>query len=122
MIAAGSWLGEIRIWDVSSGEFQLAQTVQGSLFAQPQYPTTNIVALKFSFDSSQLYSVGGNGIFTRWDANIGEVLETLRLLGAPIYAAAFSPDGTQLVYGSQRGAVKFICIPSSVPTQTPASR
>ena len=130
-IAASNWVGGIQILDVSASLPQgatpdsassstsinsapLESVVQRDIFEQPDYPFTYIQALAFDQDDTQVLSVGGDGTFTRWDILTGSTLEVSQLPNAPIYGAAFSPDGTQLAYGDADGVLHIIAVVSSI--------
>lgn len=123
-LAASDWGSGIYLWNVSSGEFQQKRIIQSPLFETPDPPFTGIVALRFSQGGAELDSVGSNGTFTRWIVATGAVIAALHLPGPPFYAAAFSPDGTQLAYGGESGTLAIILTPPSpaAPTLTPGGK
>ncbi|HEX3050232.1 MAG TPA: WD40 repeat domain-containing protein [Aggregatilineaceae bacterium] len=106
-LVTGDWVGSIKIWDVSSSDFQLERELQPALYDTAEYPQTNIQALQFNAAGTEVYSVAGDGTFVRWDADSGEVLATTHLT-APIYEAVFSPDGTRLAYGGESGVLELV--------------
>jgi len=106
-LVTGDWVSSIKIWDVSSSEFQLERELQPALYDRSEYPQTDIKALQFDATGTEVYSVAGDGAFIRWNADSGEVLATAHLT-APIYKAAFSPDGTRLAYGGESGGLEIV--------------
>jgi WD40 repeat protein len=53
--------------------------------------------IAFTDEGHTLSSVSSDGTFRTWDSQTGELLTDMNL-GEKILAAAFSPDGSQLVY------------------------
>jgi WD40 repeat protein len=122
-LAASDWLSAIRIWNVASGDFQQERLIQPALFDTPTLddPLSDIVALSFDANGGELLSVAGTGVFTRWDVTTGQALQVSQLPDALIWAAKFSPDGTQLAYGSQNGALELMEItPTNIAPQANA--
>jgi WD40 repeat protein len=113
-LAASNWVNGIRMWNVSTGDFQQERLIQAPLYDAPQLhdPFRDIKAIHFGASGTELFSITGYGNFTRWDVTTGQVLESLQLSGTPIYKAAFSPDGTQIAYGLESGGVEIIDTPS----------
>jgi WD40 repeat protein len=109
-LAASDWVGGIRMWNVSAGTFQQERIIQPAIYEIPDQPAIPIVVLQFNQTGTELLSVSSNGIFTGFDANTGNILQTRQLSEAPIYAASFSPDGALLAYGSEQGTLEILSI------------
>ena len=77
---------------------------------------TPVRALHFSSDGSQLSSIAADGTFRTWDTSSGTILQTEQLDTAPIFAAAWSPDGTALAYGGSEGVVILVLEPANQPS------
>lgn len=78
----------LKLWDAASG--QLIRTFERS-------GPVNSVA--FSPDGKRVLS-GGGGTLKLWDAASGQLMRSIAGHDLPVYAVAFSRDGTHLVSGS----------------------
>jgi WD40 repeat protein/serine/threonine protein kinase len=91
--------GEIILYDVARGE-------RIRNFGEP-IPNLNTYALVFSPDSrlaassSFLWQQPNIPILTIWDVETGEALRTLNAHTSTVYTLAFSPDGRNLLSGSE---------------------
>ncbi len=99
IIASGSGFsgGQIRLWDVVSGD--LVGTLEGH--------TSWICQLTFSTDGLLLYSAGGDQTIRIWDVEQRRCLATLRGSRHEVYGLALSPDGTTLASVCKDGVVAF---------------
>ena len=62
-----------------------------------------VYSVLFINDGKQVLSAGNEGVIRRWRVDDGqEVGKPIRVEGAPVFAAAVSPDGKWLVCGLQR--------------------
>lgn len=69
--------------------------------------TDFLTRVKWSNDGNLLASVGLNGKVVIWDANTGDIRQTIDQPN-PLSTVEFSPDGTQLAYGGENGVVPII--------------
>ena len=115
-VASGNFAGDVRLWNVTSGQILLNLNATDSL--PPDRTTTLVRALSFSPDGSQLTSVATDGTFRNWDVTTGQLLDSVQLSAAPIFAAAWSPDGTKLAYGGPEGVVIQVEPASRQPTSS----
>jgi len=95
--AGGHWAanqpGEVRCWDV--GGVQEIPMPDGN---KAHGQSINCLAL--SPDESLLASGGSDRVVKVWDADKGQVVETLAAPEGEVMALAFSPDGTTLAAGA----------------------
>jgi WD40 repeat protein len=96
-IATGFETGEVVLWDAATG--RKVRTFKDVLNLRP-------TALGLSRDGKQLFTVWGGGLvgLSRWDVVTGKELQDLEGK-AGVRTGAFSPDGKQLVTGSDNGSV-----------------
>ncbi|MBN2303871.1 MAG: PD40 domain-containing protein [Anaerolineae bacterium] len=108
-LATSDWLNAIRIWNVSTGDFQQERLIQPAVYDAPTLdnPFRNIKALKFDASGEEILSVTGTGVFTRWDIATGQTLQVYQLPDASIREEEFSPDGTLLAYGGESGTLEI---------------
>ena len=81
--------GEVQWWDAQTWELK---------HASKQEHYVNMVA--FSADGKGLAGVGGGDRVQLWDAHSGDLLRSIRGVGAGTRSVAFSPDGRTLAAGS----------------------
>ena len=84
-------LGEIRLWDASTGT--LLRTLTGH--------TSFVLSLSFSPDSSQLLSGSYDRTVKQWDVSSGQVVRTLQGHQSGVSGVCFSPDGSRIASGSK---------------------
>jgi WD40 repeat protein len=105
-LAAGSYEGEIKLWDFSEWSTTHQVSDLWSFQAHSRYQGY-VECLAFSPDGSTLVS-GSNDKTIKWlDASSGRIIRTLSGNTAYVSDLAFTPDGLVLVSGSQDGTVKF---------------
>lgn len=88
LVAAGTWGGEIRIWDVETGE--PFSTLVGH--------ADGLQALSFNPDGRIVASAGLDGTVRLWDIATGESLRTIDEYGNWISAMELSPDDHTVVF------------------------
>lgn len=103
LVAGGNTAGTVRIWRVADGQNLL--NMAGATSQELGWDTTTIHAVRFSADGTQLTAVAADGTFRTWDVSTGALLGSEQLLDAPIQAAAWNSDGTQLAYGGDSGVL-----------------
>ena len=93
ILASGDWDGDVRLWDVASG--QLKNTLQG--------PTGEgeVRSVSFSPDGTTLASAGLDTTIRLWDVASGQLKNTLentrtRSGRSHVHSVSFSPDGKTL--------------------------
>jgi WD40 repeat protein len=92
-IAAGTWDGDILIWDTQS--LKLVKTLTG-------YPDF-IYSIDFSPDGNRIMAIGRGYAAMVWDVKTGDVLANVR---TGSFGGVFLPDGVQVaVAGSQNVAI-----------------
>ena len=125
-IATGHQNGLVKVWDVVNLQegsiIPLVWEQNAQLSEMLGYDTSLIRAVAFSTDGNEVFTIAADGTLRTWDAQTGQLLRDIQL-GESIYAAAFSPDGSQLAIG---GSVTQMTIlpahiydPSVTPTPTP---
>jgi WD40 repeat protein len=85
LLATGSSLGEVQLWDASSGEPVLS----------PGSHADQIAALAFSPDGSLLATAGNDRLLRLWEVQSGNELASLHTAVTSL-CLAFSPDGRLL--------------------------
>lgn len=102
-VACGGRDGEIRIWEVASG--QELQKWHGH--------DKNVTSIAFAPDGNTLASLGEDGALCSWNARTGKKLRTLAKERTNGNRLAFSPDGKLLAcsWGGQRG-VRLLLVDS----------
>ena len=101
LVAGGNWAGTVRTWDSDTGQNLL--NLQATDNSVTDWATTTVHALHFSTNGRYLISITSDGTLRTWDVGTGAIVSTEQLPGAPIYAAAWSPDGSKLAYGGEDG-------------------
>ena len=99
LVAGGNTAGIVRLWDVANGRNLMNLT--GADSQVQGWTTTAIRAVHFSPDGSQIGSIAADGTLRTWDVETGAITSTEQLAGPPLYAAAWSPDGTRIAYGGR---------------------
>lgn len=95
LVAGGASDGRIRVWEISTGTLRL--DVFGNEADGVNWRQNGIRALHFSADNQVLTAVSGNGTIRAWSVASGHVVQN-RYLSKPIYATAFSHDGTRIAF------------------------
>jgi WD40 repeat protein/serine/threonine protein kinase len=92
LAGGGGWPeGEVKIWDVQTGQELLSLK-----------HSTTLYSMAYSPDGKRLAGASEDGV-KLWDAATGQELLTLKAYGRKV---AFSPDGKQLVTGLDEGTLK----------------
>jgi WD40 repeat protein/DNA-binding SARP family transcriptional activator len=97
-LLAASWISQVLVWDVATGELRLrlpGQVVAGMA-----------TRLNFSPDSTRLAVANMDGQPKVWDLASGRELLALTGHAAPVEGIAFSPNGRRLATGDLAGVVK----------------
>jgi WD40 repeat protein len=100
IIATGQWLNTIRVWNITTGQIVTTLQANESEFTVPA--SQSVRSLAFNSNGSRLSSISTDGTVRTWDTNTWGVVENTQVSG-PVYAAAFSPDGSMLAYGDADG-------------------
>jgi WD40 repeat protein len=82
--------GRVRLWDLEKGEQLLPNNVGEA----------HCVALS---RDARLALTGHFGLVVLHDVRSGQVIKALREKHGPVFAAAFSPDGSRFAYGDTHG-------------------
>ncbi len=106
LVAGGNTAGIVRVWDVANG--QNLMNLEGADSQGQSWITTAIRAVHFSPDGFQIASIAADGTLRTWDVKTEAIVSTKQLAGTPLYAAAWSPGGTHLAYGGERGALEIM--------------
>jgi hypothetical protein len=93
LLAAGSYQGAVKVWDLSPGA---AEPLTHHLYAGP------VLSLAFSPDGRHLAWCTGTGRVQIIDSRTGEEVQTLRGHDGIVSGVAFSPDGRLATAGSDR--------------------
>jgi WD40 repeat protein len=104
LLASGGQSNDVKLWDVATGD--LVQTLDHG---------GSVTSVAFSAAGDTLISTGttdGIGRSIRfWDVAGGDLLSTLQP-GTPLpYSAAFSPEGSDFVYGLSDGTMALAVSP-----------
>lgn len=113
-VAGGTPNGHVRVWNVDTA--QLIMDAGGDEhYDISKWRSSLIVELAFTAGGEQIQAIDGSGVFQAWDVTTSDLLgqEQLPMATPPVYAAAFSPDGTQIAYGGESGALRIEPVPSS---------
>ncbi len=100
-LAAGSYNGTVRLWDVSD-------PARSRVLSQPLTHTLTVYSLAFSPDGRILADGDADGILWLWDVSDPahpRVLSKPEASGLPIFSVAFSPDGRTLAFGGIDGTI-----------------
>ena len=108
ILASGYHNGEIRLWDTQTRKLK-------EILIEHTKP---VYALTYSPDGNTLASGYGTGMYGRgevletadiqlWDTNTGKIKHTLKEHTKPVYALAYSPDGTTLASGAGDGKIQL---------------
>ncbi len=88
---------DLRVWDTTTGALLHALNSAGG-----EQPHKNFLQmLAFSADGTQLASGGQDGVAVVWDAEKGSIRKTIKTTGQSVDELAFTPDGKQLLTGSE---------------------
>lgn len=121
-VAGGTPNGHVRVWNVDTA--QLIMDAGGDEhYDISKWRSSLIVELAFTAGGEQIQAIDGSGVFQAWDVTTSDLLgqEQLPMATPPVYAAAFSPDGTQIAYGGESGALRIEPVPSSACSFTIAA-
>jgi WD40 repeat protein len=97
LVAAGTTKGEIRLWQVASGQPYL--TLQGH--------TNWVRSIAFSHDGRRLASGSEDQTIRLWDAHTGHCTHTWQAQIGQINSITFSPDDSLLASGSSDRLVRL---------------
>jgi WD40 repeat protein len=95
--AAAAWSGEVRVFDVRTGD--RVHVLRGHQDA--------VAAVAYSPDGRWLASGGRDRAVRVWDAGTGELVASPPAHPSRVHAVAFSPDGTVLASADQAGGVRL---------------
>lgn len=96
VVATGCADGSVRLWEVGTG--QLRSTFQGH--------ESDVSALVFTPDGTELYSAGVDGTVFQWTLGTDERVEFASLSG-DLLALALSPDSRWLLAGGAKGVARL---------------
>jgi WD40 repeat protein/serine/threonine protein kinase len=97
LLAAGGWQGDLRIWDVKTG--QEVHQLRGHW--------TSVLTLDFSPDGRTLASGDDHGIVKLWDVKTGRLQVPAGGHRGSINSVTVSPDGRTMASASADGTVKI---------------
>ena len=97
--AYGTLLGDVTLWDVTTGKRRSVVDVHPSI----------VDSVKFSPDGKLVAAAGGGASIFLWDAEDLRVNSVLRghEFGQRVYTVAFSPDGETLASGSSDETIRI---------------
>lgn len=95
-VAAGYYGGDIKIWDIDTGN--CLKTLSGQ--------SSTIGSIKYSEDGRRIISGNSEGTIEYWDARNGHLLKTIIGRSVQILSAVFSNDGRRLLIASADALVK----------------
>ena len=96
-LAAGNWLGQLRVWDLSAG---------GQSVHSHDAHTGAPMALAFSPDGARLATGSYDATIKVWDTGSWQLKQTLARHKGLVLSLAFSPDSLLLASGERHGLVK----------------
>lgn len=95
--ATGGALGEIRLWDVASGDrIRAREGHQGE-----------VRAADFAPDGATVFTGGADGALLAWDVRTGTFAAWPDRHGGPIVSLQVAPTGAQLLTGAEDGQVRL---------------
>jgi WD40 repeat protein len=98
-LASGSLGGTVRVWDLSTNqvvsEYRGTDAIYDSI--NLELLTTQIRALSFSSDGTQLLSFSGDGVLKVWNWTSNSLIDQ-SIVETPVFGAAFNSDGSGLFY------------------------
>ena len=97
-LAAGTYGGEIKLWDLEHPQFHSRATMRASDY--------HVYSLAFSPDNKVLASGNQDGAVRFWDVATGDQTGMLESEVGEISSIAFSPDGKALAVASSTGVVR----------------
>jgi WD40 repeat protein len=60
---------------------------------------------------NQVFTIGGDGVLTRWDMTTRRIVESVHLTNKPLRCAAYSPQKNMLAIGSSDGGIYIVGLP-----------
>ena len=97
-LAAGTYGGEIKLWDLEHPQFRSRATMRAS--------DDHVLSLAFSPDNKVLASGNQDGAVRFWDVATGDQTGVFKCEIGEITSIAFSPDGKSLAVASSTGVVR----------------
>lgn len=97
LLAAGNWLGQLRVWNLEHGE---------QVFSQAAHPDAPIASLAFSPDGQQLAAGSFDATISIRDTAEWQLQRTLKGHKGLVLSLAFSPDSQLLASGERHGPIK----------------
>ena len=104
-VVTGSEDNTAKLWDVTTGTFQL--DLKGH--------TSVMTSAAFSTDGSRVVTGSKDNSAKLWDAKSGAELLTLKGHAGWVLSASFSPDGSRVVTGSGNGTAKVWDAKTGIP-------
>jgi WD40 repeat protein len=97
LLAVGTWIGTVHVWDVESG--RKLDELKG--------PTALVAGLDFSPDGGLLAVSSRDGSTRVWDVATGQFLATIGLRRVGAERVRFFPDGRRAAIGYEDGEVEI---------------
>jgi WD40 repeat protein len=106
--------GHVRVWDVATeqvlldlvaNEYPLEETSDSTALF-----TKGVEDVGFTSDGRFLQAISRDGTVRQWDSVTGDLLDSYQLqdISYPLFAAAFSPDETQIAYAGDANSIHII--------------
>ncbi|MBL8155493.1 MAG: WD40 repeat domain-containing protein [Anaerolineae bacterium] len=112
LLVSGANVGAMRTWDGTTGALVTTFSTTATDYTSP------VSIVRFSPDGSLIARIGNDGNI-RIYSTAGSLLKAIST-AEPLYAAAWSPDGSRLAYGGDTDGITIVSVDAlPAPTATP---
>ncbi len=108
-VISGSNNSRVTVWDVATGQAITNVLATDTISADPSR-IDKVREFNLNADNTELTTIAADGTVRIWNVSTGTLLSESQITG-PVFAAEFSPDGSQLAFGGEGTTIQIIPAP-----------